>query len=324
MTCCGELAYARVSKLGTRHFVHESGHGCKSKRETPQHLFIKSELALGCHDAGYSVETEVSGNGWRADVLATRDNERIALEIQWSRQTYEETAARQAQYADSGIRTTWIFRKIPYGLCPSAELPVFAVDADDLTSATIEGLSVRKFAHSLLSGHFRLCTHMRLEPIQPVEIVIAEARCWNCKRALHVFHQNPEQQQQLKTLHGWRFAETAGPIQYHPRVLEELRKFQHTPDGAFLQLGAVKPRFSNTLRRTYLSQGCPHCDAIFGRHFLDFEPDRWIDQRVAALTVQILLEKPMFVSGVHWCYSEVEDFCEGASIPRPRNAPPRS
>jgi len=47
-------------------------------------------------------KTEVSGPDWRADVLATKTDRgkliRLAFEVQWSPQTLEETAARQAKY----------------------------------------------------------------------------------------------------------------------------------------------------------------------------------------------------------------------------------
>jgi competence protein CoiA len=32
-------------------------------------------------------------------------------------------------------------------------------------------------------------------------------------------------------------------------------------------VGAIKPRRSATAGRTYMSNGCRHCDAIFGHHF---------------------------------------------------------
>jgi competence CoiA-like predicted nuclease len=146
LSCCGEIAYPRVSKLGTRHFAHRIKGGCESKPETAEHLFIKSELALGCHDAGYQVDAEAAGEGWRADVLATRGNLRIALEIQWSRQTYKETVLRQERYAKSEIIGAWIFRRIPYGLALRSDLPAFGIQLQDTASATIEGLPVRALA----------------------------------------------------------------------------------------------------------------------------------------------------------------------------------
>lgn len=32
-------------------------------------------------------------------------------------------------------------------------------------------------------------------------------------------------------------------------------------------IGAVKPRFSRMMGRSYMSNGCAHCDALFGEHY---------------------------------------------------------
>ncbi len=46
-------------------------------------------------------------------------------------------------------------------------------------------------------------------------------------------------------------------------VLSQLFQFQKRNPGRF-QLGLVKKRFSKTVGGSYLSQGCPLCDALFG------------------------------------------------------------
>ncbi len=94
LPCCGGIAYLRTSKHGLNHFVHKERDTCISAPETWQHLKAKREIVLACRSAGYEALTEVSGDGWRADVLAGKGNVKIAFEVQWSPQTWEETQER--------------------------------------------------------------------------------------------------------------------------------------------------------------------------------------------------------------------------------------
>lgn len=47
----------------------------------------------------------------------------------------------------------------------------------------------------------------------------------------------------------------------HPLVLEQTRAFSRTLP---LKLATFKERYSKTVEARYLSQGCPHCDALWG------------------------------------------------------------
>ena len=47
----------------------------------------------------------------------------------------------------------------------------------------------------------------------------------------------------------------------HPMVLEQTRAFGH---DLRLKMAAFKKRYSKTVQARYLSQGCPHCDALWG------------------------------------------------------------
>jgi competence protein CoiA len=112
LCCCDSTGYLRTSKLGTKHFVHGKDRICNWAPEKWQHLLAKTEIVRVCQQFGYDAKTEVSGSDWRADVLATKTDRgqliRLAFEVQWSPQTLEETAARQAKYQRDGIRCCWL------------------------------------------------------------------------------------------------------------------------------------------------------------------------------------------------------------------------
>jgi hypothetical protein len=64
---------------------------------------------------GWNVEVEKrgvspSGEEWIADIYAEKDKFKIAIEVQWSPQTFIETRRRQGKYAQSGVRCAWLLR----------------------------------------------------------------------------------------------------------------------------------------------------------------------------------------------------------------------
>lgn len=49
----------------------------------------------------------------------------------------------------------------------------------------------------------------------------------------------------------------------HPRLGAEIME----SIASKAVIGALKPRFSGTLQRAYMSNGCVHCDALFGQSY---------------------------------------------------------
>ena len=112
MTCCGSRAILKTSKLGTQFFAHKvksKTNNCNTGGETPEHIHIKYLVSKKLFECGWSVEVEKRGisslgDGWIADIYAEKDKFKIAIEVQWSRQSFAETRRRQQIYKDSGIR----------------------------------------------------------------------------------------------------------------------------------------------------------------------------------------------------------------------------
>ena len=132
LPCCNQKGYLRTSSRGMPHFVHyRKSDNCTSKPETWQHLKAKAEVVRACRAAGWDALTEASGDNWRADVLAIRNNIQIAFEIQWSPQTLEETEIRQQRYIDAGVRCCWLFRAPPRGFKARDDIPLFKIEITD-------------------------------------------------------------------------------------------------------------------------------------------------------------------------------------------------
>jgi competence protein CoiA len=303
LPCCDSGAFLRSSKLGTKHFVHRRAAGCAGSGETYQHLWAKAEVVHASIEAGWRAATEVAGDGWRADVLASRGETRVAFEVQWSPQDETEGLLRQQRYREAGIRGCWFFR----GELPAPgrrELPMFALRADDEQVAVVElagrTYPMRGFVMALLDGQVRFSARA----IARLRVSFVDMDCWRCRKPGHVYYA-----QQLSLCgHEINYALTSEPRDtgidpLEPELLALIRHWLAGDGrGTGVTLGAIKRRYSRTVERSYLSFGCPHCDALFGDWFVrEAVLDAAIDDYACA---RFEVERPMIgpadVQG-HWC-----------------------
>jgi hypothetical protein len=151
---CGWPGQAKTSKLGTAYFAHSpGGDGCTAG-ETAQHLLAKSIIVDAITAAGWTAEPEVPGEGWVADVMATRGDVRVVFEVQWSNQTLDEYRHRQQRYLSAGIdAVAWFALRTDHLPTADKNLPVFALAISDHGEATV-GISGTEVALSDASGGY--------------------------------------------------------------------------------------------------------------------------------------------------------------------------
>jgi competence protein CoiA len=90
-----------------------------------------------------------------------------------------------------------------------------------------------------------------------IQIRIAPADCWSCGAETTIV---PSIQMTL----GETSVECAvADFTAFPALIEPIK--QHIARSE--NVGEIKMRFSKTLERSYMSNGCAHCDALFGQHF---------------------------------------------------------
>lgn len=222
---------------------------------------------------GWQAETEVShGVHWRADVLATKGDSKVAIEIQWSPQTDEETRRRQARYKAFGVRGIWLMRQRRFAR--DSALPAARVCLEDgafqaLVPASFgdQRLDVRDFLGAALAGRL----HFGLPLNLPAKITLNAGAlfCWKCGAETPILSSVAI----IYGPHRCRFS--VADFTDRPELFAIVR--HRLPEDA--GLGILKARFSRTQERSYLSNGCAHCDALIGEFH---EHEAWDSERAIA------------------------------------------
>jgi len=297
MPCCQSQVILKKSSLGTQFFAHKRVGSCNIQPESREHLFAKDTIARAAVSAGWDAATESRADdltpAWIADVLCTRSDRsaKVAFEVQWTRQTVEETRRRQSMYRDSGIRALWLMRQQdppPISKDTPAFRLVLRKDVKEfdvwlpgeryyLTSAvrmrrTDRDWGQRVALHDFVRGALRGA--LKFDPLVnccvDLSIRLAAKTCYKCRKQIRVLDRMTVQGNS-------RFA-GIGTFSFSLSDLEDSysdaeRWIQRELPPARLQqyaVGAIKRRFSRTMNKRYISNGCIHCEALQGK-FYEYE-----------------------------------------------------
>lgn len=296
MHCCPSTVVLKTSRLGTRYFAHTRRGECTTAPESEEHLLAKATIAAGILRTTWAATAEQygktpSGEKWAADVMAKRrKGKSVVFEVQWSRQTEDETYIRQARYVAAAVRGMWFFRQHDFPM--DKGVPAFRLRFNEKTKLFhvlvpshrydgkrikqrdkdephywLQTVELSRFVEGALKGHlhFAPVLNKRL----PLEVYAATKRCWRCHR-------------KTKLITELMFA-VEKVLPHCPNIhasiysLEDLFYNGTNLVNVLLPtkvlrkhgIGSVKKRYSKTEKQTYLSNGCVHCDALQDRSFDD-------------------------------------------------------
>lgn len=325
MPCCGAPAYRRTSRLGTRHFSHSPGQHCGTDGESAEHLAAKAEIVRACDELGWEADSEVVGDGWRADVLACRERHRLAFEIQWSRQTLELTRQRQATYGHD-VKCCWLFRALPpakriakgrqpdQGAIAEQSLAMFRLsrrDEEFLVTVDAKLVPLREFVRARLQRRIRFA-RCRNYLSHELQVVAPEVPCWRCGCHYHVLYtrwnlrSDCGAELSLTDPGDARVPDDRDPYsaKFNMRLLKE-----HFPTRIPELHIKLDWRWSQTIGgRSYWCFCCPHCMAFLGSHCFLFTV---ADAGGYELPPLCSKELPCFERWPqsHWCFPANGRFC---------------
>lgn len=322
LPCCGQEGYLRKSKNGFKHFVHKhSSDNCNWQPESKEHLMAKSDIIEACRLCGWDAIPEFSENDWRADVLAVKKDLRIAFEVQWSRQSFEETKFRQEKFNKSNVRGCWFFKNAPKEMTTYSEelkadndLPAFKLGKSDegelFISVNNQFFPLRVFVEKLLNRQVQFRDAITSKVNQEVSIAIFDFTCWKCKKAQHCYTVTSDIYSNCGRSFNYRSSMwDDSDLDKNKGIVQAIESISRSNEGKKYKIGKVKNRYSKTIKGNYLSHGCYYCNALFGDFLLKEEKREalfYTDPDIFDCEVEL---DPITEDRPHWCISEDGHFC---------------
>jgi len=312
LPCCPDRAVQMRGGAGTtriQHFSHAPAPTCQFRAETMAHLRAKVAIARACAEAGWAVDIEHAEDDWRADVLADRSGQRVAFEVQWSRQTLAETMARQARYQAAGVRGCWFFRYPPHELRRPGgdttlearqDLPLFGLATD----RAHDGYGVRMGGHThplgqvvgaLLGRRIAFRSHRTALGQHVVDIAFHDKVCLSCGMPCRVYRVAARADAVPRAPCGDRVLLWSG-VPYHSDVIHAARRlYTVNPRHDAIPLALIEPA---------VGFRCPGCRAR-----LTPPPLTGPAVRDVGIAADVTFARPLCDPYPHWCYPPDGPFC---------------
>jgi hypothetical protein len=273
---CGEPGIPKTSSLGTQFFAHKPKTDCQAHEggpETPEHLRAKAVVAEAARAAGWTatVECPAPDRSWIADVMIEKDGRRVAVEIQWSKQSNADFRRRQSRYEQDGVKCFWLAG--PTNIHNVEGVPSYSLSGtvSDLRMHVPVTVSGGVELEALANGIGRYCRGELKPRMQPVvcelHIRSSMVKCWSpqCGKWVTLWYLNG---MALETRCAQKVSvSTTG--RYMPWLSARIEgHFQNVVRSAIQNSDMAKPAYYATRKRVdglfYLGQVCPHCNVIQG------------------------------------------------------------
>jgi hypothetical protein len=327
MPCCRAEVTLKRSHAGTLFFAHKRVGRCTSKPESMQHLLTKDIIARAAVSIGWRANTEYAGpnSAWVADVVCTNPSSgrQIAFEVQWSRQIFDETAARQQRYAASGLRAFWFMRQadIPVSKgIPAARLVwVEEARALEVWLPSAKYISVwpskknepcfwaqrvplDSFVRGALTGALKFAP--AANTAVPIMVCTEYSECRKCHKRTRLISHFRCAINQLFPGHG-DFDFSLGQLDSLADSARWIRHHLGTYRLHNLSIGSINSRFSRRMGTTYLSNRCVHCDAdLFLSPTMLADPRPFDLDAVITLTPDVYERLGMKATVERWWFSD--------------------
>lgn len=300
MACCGNQAILKTSKLGTQFFAHKvkpKSRDCSTGGETTEHIHIKYLVSKRLFECGWSVNVEKrgetpSGEKWIADIYAEKNNIKLAIEVQWSHQSFVEIKRRQQVYKDSGVRGAWLLRSgsvkhknaiVGDFMHSTKHVPVFSIyknkrksnncyEVYNVNKINVEQgltfkplipiqLELSDFVEKLVSSKIKF--HLKSSPTSQLSLDIMKMDCSACNKVTETV----VNVRSKNTVYGIEHSSNNynAPVD---RCSENTIDFINANFSQMYGFAPLRSRYIKNEGGSYIANSCTHCDALMERSYL--------------------------------------------------------
>ena len=252
-----------------------------AKKEPVEKNIRKTEFMAAlvevCENEGWEYKKYYKTKGWNADILISIGNSRIAFSVYKS---VENAAESLSLMERDGVKGFGLLLSSKDNSIP--RIPCFTLHRfTDTIEVTItkNSLSIDSFIKKVLENKIE---HLTKVNITAVDVMFEQIECWRCHQPHFVFITRylvdetgtRHNEYDPSWVHDWDKGFNIPNLRFGDEILDLVRQYivNHPEKG--IVMGEVKERYSRTMERSYMSFGCPNCDAIVGNHYLnDLEID---------------------------------------------------
>lgn len=264
----------------------------KKKLKNEQKKTVRDAIISIAKSKGWQVEKNVSGNGWKADVVITTSTLTFGIILYKStRKAKDDLNAMKAEgISGCGLGCS----DKDYKAYNEMPLPLFDVEISDcgVIVKFDSGLTYNlvEFIQSIADS--RLKTQTEID-ITKIKVRFCHNTCYKCNKKHFTYYVNGVINEKVPSLINFQNSGTYVGIDcFCPDVIKAVKKYLYEHPEYNYPIGEIKERYSKTCDKSYLSFGCPECDAIVGDFYLSETYIDTIYERDDEDVHVINLEKP--------------------------------
>lgn len=228
-------------------------------------------LVKTCEKEGWEYKEHYKAEDWNADILISIRDSRFAFSSYKSAEKAKEPLSLMERDGVKGfglLLSSWD-DNIP-------KIPCFCLNRFENTievTVAKTKLPLASFIKKAVEGKIE---HLTKVKITAVDIMFEQIECWHCQQPHFVFYTRylvdeagiRRDRTEPSWVDDWDNEFNIPDLLFGDEILELVKQFIANHPEKGILMGEVKERHSKTMEQSYLSFGCPNCDAIVGGHYL--------------------------------------------------------